>query len=352
MEIEQDFEGEVYEIDVRMEDKDRLRHIAHYPIKTGPRTFKSVNVFEVMASKSGKKLVYFWKSRLAESGSLKVEEETQFRCRPEELERLFAVLDNLEEIVDLERGEHLIFKKESPSTEAAMEAIQSIQGAKSEGFDELIIQLIESASEVGSNIDDIDVLIQGLNEEILGVENLISYARSRSTLENFRELIQEREDESEYQDFLEKNPWLFGNRYIRNSEIRQLTRDEEVDFCLETINGYFDVFEIKRPDHNVLNYDSSHDSFYAAAELSKAIAQVEIYINEIEQNYSDILVKDDMNVLKPRGIIVIGADLKKEELEGLRIFNSYLNRIEVMTYNQLVGMGERLIEVYEEEIPD
>lgn len=345
MRIEQDFEGETYEIDVRLEDKRNLRHIAHYPIKSGPRTFKSVNVFEVKASTTGKKIVCFWKSKLDDS-MLTVEEETQFECQPEELEKLIALIDNLEDICNLDRGDHVILKQNEPSTEAALAAVDSIQSANSDGAEELALKLIKSVGEIAPEAD-LEEVDGELPEEVATVEHLISHARTRNALREFREMVEDEVTESEYQAFLEGNSWIFGHRYVSAREDRQITRDEEVDFCLETVSGYFDIFEIKRPQHTVMVEDTDHDTYKASSKLSEAVAQVENYIKEIEANHGEILRRDGVDMLKPRGNIVIGANLDPEEREGLRIHNTFLNNIRVMTYTELAQMGERLVEVYE-----
>ena len=344
--VEQDFDGEIYEIDVRIENKQNLRHVAHYPIKSGPETFKSVNIFEIKASSTGKKIVSFWKSRKQSARRLSVEEETQFECQPDELERLVALLDNLEEVAELERGEHVILRKDSPSTQAAIAAIDSIKNASSSEVEEIILKLIEGVCEVESKIGNLEKIADNLSDKALRVENLIGHARTQRVVTQFQELVEENEVEQEYQNFLESHPWLFGNRYVDRSDIRKLTRDEEVDFCLETVSGYYDVFEIKRPGPDVMNYDSSHDCYYASADLSKAVSQVENYIKEIEANHGEILRRDGLDVLKPRGTVVIGSNLTSEEREGLRVFNSNLSRIRVITFSEIVSMGERLIEVY------
>lgn len=349
MEIEQTFDGETYEIEVPLEDKERLRHVAHYPIKDGPRTFKSVNVFDIIASDSGKKVVSFWKSRL-NSDQISVEEETRFQCQSDELKRLVALLDNLEEVANLDRGNHVILPKDAPSVEAAKAAIESIESTNTEESEELAVELIKSVSEIEPGIDDIEGFADELPEDVVNVEYLISRARARNAIEEFRELIEAEEPEQEYQEFLENHPWIFGARYVENRNERELTRDEEVDFCLETVNGYYDIFEIKRPDHTIMVEDTSHDNYRPSADLSEAVSQVENYIKEIEANHGEILRRDELDLLKPRGTVVIGAGLDSDEREGLRVYNSFLNRISIVTYGELARKGERLVEAYQTKL--
>jgi len=50
-------------------------------------------------------------------------------------------------------------------------------------------------------------------------------------------------------------------------------------------------------------------------------------------------------MLKPRGYIVIGNSLSEEKKEYLRTHNSFMNRIRVLTYSDLIGIAERTIEI-------
>lgn len=346
MDIEERFDGEIYEVDVRWEEKERLEHVAHYPIKNGPKTFKSVNVFEPIPSETGKKIVSFWKSRLSEEGDMEIDEETRFECNPVELDRLVAMLDSLEDVVDLERGEYIFMKRDSPSSQAITAAIDSIQQSDSEQIDEIVSHLLEGIAGLDVEEDDVEILADKLDSDILDVENLIAQARTRKTLSEFRELVASDEIEQEYQTFLEEHHWLFGNSYLDRTDQRQLTRDQEVDFCLVTVDGYYDVFEIKRPSHTVLVRDDSHDTYRPSAELSKAVAQVANYLQEIDWNHDDILRRDRMNMIRPRGIIVIGSELSEPQNEALRVYNNHLSRIRVMTYDEILEMGTRIIEIH------
>jgi hypothetical protein len=346
MEIEQDFEGETYEVEVRLEDKDRLRHIAQYPIKNGPRTFKYAHVFEVKASNSGRKIIHFWKSRLTEEGSFEVEEESRFECNQDELEKLAAFLDHIEDIAGLERGEYIFLKKDEPSSRAALAAIDSIKRTESDEVEDIIIKLLHSIGEFEIEEEEIESIGDNLTSDVVDVENLIGQARTKKVVSDFEELISQEKREHAYQEFLEENPWLFGNRYIDLEDTRRLTRDEEVDFCLETVDGYYDVFEIKRPVHSVVEKDRSHDTYYPSSKLSKAVGQVSNYLKYIDNEYPNILSRDGLDMIRPRGNIIIGSDLSEDEIEGLRVYNNHLNRIRVITYDQVVKMGNRLIDVY------
>jgi len=350
MEIEQEFDdGETYHIEVNHGDSGPFTHIAHYPIKSGPRTYKSLNVFSIDGkddSDPERYIISFWKARPGRPRYLEKEEETRFDCEKEEVIRLLGFLDNLYELEGLESGEHVIIRKDSPSAEAAASAVQAIKNCES-GVENVLMNLIGSINEMNVEPSDLDLSDDTVEKEAVKAEYAIKHARTKSKLGQYRELIEGQESEQKYQEFFEENPWLFGHEYTQRLDIRELTKGDEVDFCMESVDGYYDIIEIKTPEKRVLVEDSSHDTYKASSELSGAIAQVEDYIHSIESNEARIHHEDGIHVLKPRGMIVIGDCLTEEKRESLRVLNSHLNRITVYTFSDVAELGARMVNRYE-----
>lgn len=350
MQIEQEFDdGKTYHIEVNHSDSGPFTHIAHYPIKSGPRTYKSINVFSIDGKDDDDPERYhitFWKAKPSRSKYLQSVEETSFQCQKDEVIRLLGFLEEFYELEGLERGEHVIIRKDSPSSKAAASAVQAIKNCES-GTEAVLMSLIGSINEMDVDIDELDLSEEAVEKDAIRAEYAIKHARTRSKLDEFQTLVERAEPEQQYQKFLEDNPWLFGHEYVRRLDIRELTRGDEVDFCMESVDGYYDIIEIKTPEKRVLVEDSSHDTHRASAELSGAIAQVEDYIHSIEANEAQIKLDDDIHMLKPRGIIVIGNGLSKVERESLRILNSHLNRVTIYTFSDIVELGGRMVSRYE-----
>lgn len=179
---------------------------------------------------------------------------------------------------------------------------------------------------------------------------LIEYRR---VLDELRTKVDQNTDtEHIYQSLLEKYPWLFGSEYSRLEDRRRWTRDENVDFMLRrTTDDYLEIIEIKTPmDQELFRHDNDHDSYYQSTPLAKVIGQVIGYIEEIDRNRDNIHASDRVDPLKIRARIIIGRDGDENQREALRNLNSHLHRIEVLTFDQLIRIGERVIGVFEDEI--
>lgn len=172
----------------------------------------------------------------------------------------------------------------------------------------------------------------------------------RSAISELRELLRSSEHrEPVYQHWCEQHSWAFGNAYVMRDEVREIAPGDKLDMLLPTvISGYREIVELKRPDMAVLHWDERHRNYYFSSEVSKAIGQCHRYIDVLHQVAAKGL--DDhpeIVAYHPRAIIVIGrsAEWSREQARALHGLNHRLSGVVVMTYDQLLAQGERLIEI-------
>jgi|SRR5579859_741741 len=156
-------------------------------------------------------------------------------------------------------------------------------------------------------------------------------------------------DEPTYQKWCETHSWAFGSAYVMRDEVRNISATDKLDMLLPTaIAGFRDIVELKRPDMPVLNWDGDHRNFYFSAEVSKAIGQCHRYLDVLHEAAANGL-RDHPEVVAyhPRAIVVVGrsTDWSIEKLKALHGLNRRLSGILVMTYDQLLSQGERLLEL-------
>jgi hypothetical protein len=158
--------------------------------------------------------------------------------------------------------------------------------------------------------------------------------------------------EADLQGLLQNNPWLFGSEYSRLVSRRTWTRDDRLDFMLRrTADDYLEILEIKTPIKQPLfRYDESHDSYAPGVPLSNAMGQVVRYIEEVERNRDSIIAKDGCDPLKIRARVIIGLDGDEDQQRALRNFNGHLHRVEVLTFDQLLRIADRVLSVFEDKL--
>ncbi|MBX4206000.1 DUF4263 domain-containing protein [Candidatus Microgenomates bacterium] len=173
--------------------------------------------------------------------------------------------------------------------------------------------------------------------QLLLLEKLIS---------EFDNKITKHQSEAKWQDYFRKNILLFQEGYIQKIEKQNVDVDIKFpDFSVMTMDSYLDVIEIKTPDTKLLSYDSSHDNHYWNGEISKAIAQVEKYLDSINKNADRIrnIIEDKyglkLRIIKPRGILIAGLSIEYSanpfKSDDFRLLNDGLKNMTVIPYDDL-----------------
>lgn len=152
--------------------------------------------------------------------------------------------------------------------------------------------------------------------------------------------------ENDWQKFLSEKVFRFMANYVTSIEKQNVSVSVSYpDFVLVDVYGFVDVFEIKKHDTPLLSLDEDHDNYFWRADISKAIAQIENYTDEIVRNSDDYIraVKRkktiDIRVIRPRGYIIAGTSKQfanKKESADFRKLGSSLKNISFILYDELL----------------
>lgn len=154
-----------------------------------------------------------------------------------------------------------------------------------------------------------------------------------------------KQPEKIFQNWIEENLWIFGVEYIKKHDFRKISPSSEADLLMESSDGYLDLIELKRPSHNIFKYDSSHKSYYPHNDLSIAIGQCLFYLQKMEEYKLNIEKDYKVKIIMPRIKLIIGNsdDFDDQMFDALRILNSSLNNVQILTYSELVSNGNTLL---------
>lgn len=104
----------------------------------------------------------------------------------------------------------------------------------------------------------------------------VSECNLENILSEFEKHLANNPKEQTWQTFFEKNIFIFDSRYtnfISKQSIKPGRRSEP-DFLVYDIYGYIDIYEIKKSNVPLLQYDKSHDNYYWSSDVSKALSQL------------------------------------------------------------------------------
>lgn len=248
-------------------------------------------------------------------------------------------------------GEYHVLSAEASSGVKTL--IELAEETDNSGKLELLQVLLKSAAVESANVNELVSALESSSTEVIqNISTATKLIEYRRAYDYFAKLIEDCcDNETTLQKHLEANPWLFGSEYSVLLDRRKWTRDDNLDFMLrKTTDGYLEIIEIKTPfQEEIMRHDRSHDSYYPSNKLSVAVGQVERYIAEIERNRSEIIAKDKEDPLKIRARLIIGRDGNENHQHALRNHNSHHNRIEILTFDQLLRIGKRTLDVFMSE---
>lgn len=169
----------------------------------------------------------------------------------------------------------------------------------------------------------------------------------REIILSFEVMLKGTHSEAEWGKFLRKNLFLVESRYVNLvPELNLvLAKSRKVDFGMVDTHGYLDIFEIKKPNTQLLAKNTDRGNYYWSLDATKAITQAEKYLWHAERKASPLSedlerqcgVKVEVN--RPRAVLVMGSMsqlISKEMQDDFRVLKSSLKNIEVVTYDELL----------------
>jgi len=141
--------------------------------------------------------------------------------------------------------------------------------------------------------------------------------------------------ESEYQQFLELHPWIFGLQYHAIQRHGALDDRNIPDFTgVRTLDGARDVFEIKQP---FLKLFRSGGSF--TAEFNDAIHQAERYLHFVDKNAGYLMSEKGLRFENAKAVLVVGYKLTRSQLDEIRRKERMNPRLSIVTFDSLLQLA-------------
>lgn len=230
-----------------------------------------------------------------------------------------------------------------------------------------LLSIILSENILGSiNLEDKESLNEFLPKyiakESLSTINILKAETQIKTLKEIAEEIQNElknnRTENWWQAYIHKNILIIQQGYLQAIEKMNISigSTKFPDYSLVTFDGFLDVLEIKKPQTVLIKEDTSRNNFFWDTEISKAIIQVENYIETISKNAESVrgYIKDnfkiDLKVVRPKGTILAGEYKNfntQKQKDDFRLLTQANKNITFLTYDELVTRLENYIEVLE-----
>lgn len=157
------------------------------------------------------------------------------------------------------------------------------------------------------------------------------------------------ENEVDIQKFLKENIWMFGNDYVHIVENGKINAQNILDMVPQDYESYIDIIEVKLPTESLFHFDESHKNYYCSSKLTKATAQTQNYIYELEgvSQSEEYQHNNSCKIVRPKGIILFGSKepSTEDEKKYLRILNSSYHNMQIITYQQLLEKAKNTLAI-------
>ena len=223
--------------------------------------------------------------------------------------------------------------------------------------------LIEALADGQVDVASIAELVQalaavpGVTDALAGTDlakmfsSVVERSRQQAGLDRLRVAVEDpTSSEQDLQSILEEHWWVFGSRYVGASTRRKLTLLDQLDIPLIRADGALHVVELKKAHYpRLLVPHRNHVAL--GPEVHLAVSQAQNYLAALDRQES--VIRDELGLDCRRAFttVVIGhsmhcSDYSRADVsEALRIYNSHLSRIEVITYEDLLAGAEWALEI-------
>ena len=187
-------------------------------------------------------------------------------------------------------------------------------------------------------------------EQLLKLEENDNIVMEIKNYENLKQYVAG-QPEKIFQNWIEKNLWVFGIEYIKKLDARQIAFFSEADLLMESVDSFLDLIELKRPklEYKLFSYDEGHKSYYPSSNLSSVIGQCLFYLQKMDEYKLNLENEYKVKVLRPRIKIIAGRtkDFDSDQFNAMRMLNSNLNHIQIYSYDYILSCGKKIISLYE-----
>jgi hypothetical protein len=331
-------------IDANSPTHPNIQIIQRVVLKCGPQTYKTASILQIKDPETGelrhKELqVNSFPFRVGSGCDFSVKHRlARWSCEDGEIEQLRIFLENYDKATT--PGEHLVIKgRPIPGFEEVLEAIR--------GKDIDSAQLVGLVSALADRVTDLRRLPElGEGDNVRMAAAALRVAHRSHALRRLRMLIEQDALEHDFQELLEQNWWMLGGQFIAMIPRREWTVEDSLDILLEGADRYFEIVELKRSNAQLFIQD--HGNWIVSAEVNKAVNQAAHYISEIEADRGNLIRKYNIDLYKLKARALIGRiDDDEEDVaakrEALRMFNSHLHRIEIITYDELERIADNVV---------
>lgn len=336
---EEDF---LLEIRTRASTIDNCECTQNAIITKGEKTYKVASVLQFRNPESGQithKHVHFNDYPFRRETGIQYDVKDRLKhwaCKDDEIERVKAFLHSIDDTTA--PNQYTVI--EGHAKPDFTEILNLLRDFDIQNLGGLISALAERAQEL-QTLPDL-----GEADHRRMVASALRASHRATSLNMLRQLMAVQAEEKFFQSLFEKNWWMLGAQYVEHIPKRHWTDEENLDMMLKTADSGYDIIELKRS--NAAIFKQHRNKWIVSSEVNDAVNQAASYISEIERQRDHFISRYKTDLYKVRAKVIIGTiddseDGNDEKRLALRMYNSHLQNIEVITFDGIVRICDQII---------
>ncbi|MEY9963414.1 hypothetical protein ABIA33_001447 [Streptacidiphilus sp. MAP12-16] len=313
-------------------------------LKIGPKVCKTVSLASYGDSATGE--ISRRELRFASSPRLRGEPGYDFRnptaswyCEGDEIERLLAFANS-----DVEHSGRYRVVDTASAAATVLALLQDGDLSSSQ-----LVSILGEHVDPGQLVRDLTTTSAGLTAAEIAV-----IAKRRRIIAELKALVLDpASTETDVHKIIGSEHWIFGGRYAGVAERRRLTALDDVDIPLVCADRSLHIVELKGPNIKKLT-ERYRNHWIVGPEVHQAIGQAANYIRALDEQGMALRTELhdelglDYDFRRVRATVIIGHIEHARGPRGtvaqtIRSHNTTLNRVDVVTYDELLDAAERAL---------
>jgi hypothetical protein len=202
---------------------------------------------------------------------------------------------------------------------------------------------VDIMTKVAENLPNLTPsFIQEMSRRRRNIAHMREMLDDRQKFEEIKVAMEVGKDEEVWQRFFQRNDWILGSDVIELLDARALGENEITDLPFKGVDGFLDIIELKLPGVELWT-----DKNVPRSELTSAIMQCARYLRAAEKKANDHEKMKELGVeiIKPRITLICGRsnNWNDNQRDQLRILNSSLHDISILTFDHVLSRAEKLV---------
>jgi hypothetical protein len=314
-----------------------IQGISSMTLYEGPRVKKEISYTVIKDRKTGEfhhDCISFKTYRKTKNTPPHLDPKSSFTLsddKNQELTKALVFMQAARQQHNLEDGKHKL-QVEVPPQDIASQ----IKGLKAQEQIPLLLELMQ-AIQTEHHPQELLQTLQGL--ELPKLENMaliFHIALCRQVLGQFANMLKDPfTTQRAFEQLLQAHPWILGAEYSEPIDVQSLIPDLDSELFIQRLStGELELLEIKTPldpEQMLFLLEPAHGVYYPCAELSQSVGLVQKYLSQLAP-------------LKVKAKLIIGYTYHDSaQNEALRLFNSHLQQIEVITFDQVLQQAKHTL---------